>query len=166
MALNESLLKELKIEAAASRKMLERIPEDKYDWKPHEKSMSMGSLAAHIAENLDWAALIVNTDDFNFETSGYKSPKVKTKTELLNLFDDGLNKAVESLKNADDKKLHGHWIMRSNEKVFIDSPRMEVLRSFFFSHSAHHRGQLSVYMRMNDILLPQVYGPTADDTNF
>lgn len=166
MALNESLLKELQGEAAATRKMLERIPEDKYGWKPHEKSMTMGNLAAHLAENLGWAALIIDTDDFNFESSGYKPPEIKTKEELLKMFDDGLSKAVASFKNADDKRLNGNWIMRSNDKVYIDSPRTEVLRSFFFSHSAHHRGQLSVYMRINDIPLPQIYGPTADDKSF
>jgi len=165
MSIKENLLKELQIEAKSTRKMLERIPDDKFNWKPHEKSMSMGALAAHIAENIGWISYIIDTDDYNFESSGYKQPDVNSNKQLLELFEEGLKKAEESLKNSDDKRLLGNWIMRSNEKIFIDLPRKEVLRNFFFSHTAHHRGQLSVYMRLNDIPLPTVYGPTADEAS-
>lgn len=163
MSLKESLLKEMQNEAAATRKMLERIPDDKFGWKPHEKSMTMGTLAGHIAENLAWASVIIDTDDYNFETSGYKPPEVKSSKDLLKMFDEGLSKATESFKKTDDKKLLEHWIMRGNNTVYVDLPRVDALRMFLYSHTAHHRGQLSVYMRINDIPLSSVYGPTADE---
>ncbi len=166
MPLNESFITELQMEAASSRKMIERVPEKSFDWKPHEKSMTLGRLAYHISENPQWVSAIVNKDEIDFAANDYVPKEAKTSAELLKVFDESIAGAVECLKNASDEKLMGNWTMRNGEQIFFTLPKIAVLRSFILSHSIHHRGQLSVYLRMLDVPLPQIYGPTADETNF
>lgn len=164
MSLNEPLIAELQQESASTRKMLERIPKDKLNWKPHEKSMSLGNLAAHIAEIPNWVSATVDLDELDFANMDYTPPVAESGEQLVNMFDKNLSKAIECLKNADDKKLLGTWKMRKGDKVYFELPKLAVLRSFVLSHSIHHRAQLSVYLRINDIPLPQIYGPTADES--
>ena len=163
MSLNESLLQELQQEAQSTRKMLERVPDDKFGWKPHEKSMTLGQLAAHIADIPNWVPVTVDQDELDFNSKDYVPPKADSSKELVKMFDEAMAKAVECLKKADDKTLMGNWKMRSGDTVYFEMPKLAVLRMFVFSHNSHHRGQLSVYLRINDVPLPQVYGPTADE---
>lgn len=163
MALYEPLLNELLFEANSTRKMLELVPEDKFSWKPHEKSMTMGQLASHLAEMPHYAYVTVEQDVLDFATSDYKPKAAATNAELLQIFDDNLAKATQSLKNASDERLLANWKMQAGEEVYMDMPRTHVLRGFVLNHNVHHRGQLSVYLRLNDIALPSVYGPTADE---
>lgn len=166
MPLNESILAELQMEAAGTRKMIERVPEKSFDWKPHDKSMTLGRLAYHICENPQWVSVTVDKDEIDFAANDYVPKEAKTTAELLKVFDDSLAEAVECLKNASDEKLMGNWTMRNGETVYFTMPKTAVLRSFVLNHIIHHRGQLSVYLRMLDVPLPQIYGPTADETNF
>lgn len=166
MALNESLIAELKQEAANTRKMLERATEKSFAWKPHEKSMTLGGLAQHLAEIPMWVGVSVDQDELDFAKSDYKPKTATTTEELLKTFDENLENAVKSLKNASDEKLMGTWTMRNGEKIYFTMPKTAVVRYFVLNHSIHHRGQLSVYLRLLDVPLPQIYGPTADDSNF
>lgn len=166
MPLNESLIAELQMEAAGTRKMIERVPEKSFGWKPHDKSMTLGRLAYHIAENPQWVSVTVDKDEIDFAAKDYVEKEAKTTAELLKVFDESLAEAVECLKNASDEKLMGNWTMRNGEQVYFTMPKIAVLRSFVLNHIVHHRGQLSVYLRMLDVPLPQIYGPTADETNF
>lgn len=164
MPLNEALIAELQMEAASTRKMLERVPEESSSWKPHEKSMTLGRLAQHLAEIPMWVSVTVDQDELDFAKEKYESKESTTNELLLKTFDENLSSALECLKNASDEKLMGNWTMRSGETVYFSMPKISVLRSFVLSHLIHHRGQLSVYLRMLDVPLPQVYGPTADET--
>ncbi len=163
MSLNDTLLGELQYEAVATRKCLERIPEDKYDWKPHEKSMAMGKLAAHIAEMVGWVKDTVEKPEINFAAMDYKPFEPQTTAGLVDFFDKNLSAATESLKDVSDEVLMQNWKMRDGEKVYFEMPRVAVLRGFVFKHLVHHRGQLSVYLRLNDIPVPEIYGPSADE---
>ncbi|MBK8550452.1 MAG: DinB family protein [Ignavibacteria bacterium] len=163
MPLNESLIAELQQEAASTRKMLERVPEKSFSWKPHEKSMALGQLSHHLAEIPDWVSASVEQDELDFATFNYVPIEETTTEALVKVFDEKVKKAVECLKNASDEKLSGNWTMRNGEKVYFTMPKTAVIRYFVLNHAVHHRGQLSVYMRMLDVPLPSVYGPTADE---
>lgn len=164
MPLNEALIAELQMEAASTRKMLERVPEESGSWKPHEKSMTLGRLSQHLAEIPMWVSVTVDQDELDFAKEKYEAKESTTNELLLRTFDENLANAIECLKNASDEKLIGNWTMRSGETVYFSMPKISVLRGFVLSHLIHHRGQLSVYLRMLDVPLPQVYGPTADET--
>ena len=163
MPINESFLGELQHEAKLTRTMLERIPEEKFSWKPHEKSMSLGQLSSHIAEIPGWTVTTIDDDELDFAKLDYKPVELKSREQLLKMFDDNIAKAVESLKKANDETLMGNWKMRSGDQIFFDMPRTQVLRGFILNHGIHHRGQLSVFLRLNNVPLPQIYGPTADE---
>jgi len=165
MSLNESILGELQYETKVTRSMLERVPEDKLTWKPHEKSMSLGQLSSHIAEIPGWTVTTIEDEELDFAKSNYKPIEITSRAQLLKMFDDNVVKAVDSLKKATDETLMANWKMRSGEKIFFDMPRTQVLRGFILNHGVHHRGQLSVYLRLNNVSLPPVYGPTADEGN-
>jgi uncharacterized damage-inducible protein DinB len=166
MGMNEALLAELKQEAAATRKILERVPLEKSDWKPHEKSMSLGRLASHVAELPGWVSVTLDTDELDWSKFDYKPQIAKSTEELLKILDDNVAKAEASLKNADDKKFFENWTMRNGEQLFFTLPKAAVLRTSAYSHMYHHRGQLSVYLRLLDVPLPGIYGPTADENMF
>lgn len=166
MPLNEPIIAELQMEAANTRKMIERVPEKSFGWKPHDKSMTLGRLAYHICENPEWVNVTVDKDEIDFAAKEYVQKEAKSTEELLKVFDASLAEAVECLKNASDEKLLGNWTMRNGEQVYFTMPKLAVLRSFVLNHIIHHRGQLSVYLRMLDIPLPQIYGPTADENAF
>ena len=165
MSLNESILGELQYETKVTRTMLERVPEDKLTWKPHEKSMSLGQLSSHIAEIPGWTVTTIEDEELDFAKSNYKPVEITSRAQLLKMFDDNVVKAVDSLKKATDETLMANWKMRSGAQIFFDMPRTQVLRGFILNHGVHHRGQLSVYLRLNNVSLPPVYGPTADEGN-
>ena len=165
MGINETFIAELQQETAATKKLLERVPLDKADWKPHEKSMALGRLATHVAELLGWTSMTLDHDELDFATMDYKPVVAKNTAELLKILDDNVNKGLESLKNAPDERFAENWTMRNGEQVYFTLPKAAVLRSFTFNHHYHHRAQLGVYLRMLDIPLPGIYGPTADEQN-
>lgn len=163
MSLIDSLIAELQQEAVATRKMLERVPEDKLTWTPHDKSMKLGRLASHVAENPFWIFSIVDEDELDFAKSKYETADEPTIKGLLKLNDDMLSKAIESLKNTSDEELTKDWTMRNGEQVYMKLPKIDALRMFGFSHFIHHRAQLGVYLRLLDVAVPSVYGPSADE---
>jgi uncharacterized damage-inducible protein DinB len=169
MKLAEMFLAELEREAASTRRTLERVPEGRNDWKPHEKSMPMGYLAALVARMPSWVAMIVNQDELDMAPQGgskFKPQEVTTNKELLELFDKSLAEGKEALKNTTDEHLMKPWRFLVAGKVVSENPRHIQLRDAVFSHLAHHRGQLTVYLRLNSAPVPSIYGPTADEPGF
>jgi uncharacterized damage-inducible protein DinB len=163
MTLSAPFIAELQQEAKTTRKVLERIPESAFGWKPHEKSMAMLRLATHVAEMTGWIKDTVEKPGIDFATMDYKPFEPKTTSELVDFFDRRVAESTESLKNTSDEAMMQNWTMRNGETVYIDLPRVQVLRGMVFNHIVHHRGQLSVYLRLNEIPVPELYGPSADE---
>jgi uncharacterized damage-inducible protein DinB len=163
MSLCEPLAAELQREAATTRRMLERVPEDKFGWKPHEKSMPLGRLAGHVAELPTLIAPALTQDELDFAVGSFQPFSPTSVAELLERFDGNVAAAAGLLKNQTDERMHETWRLRSREQVFFESPRTVVIRSMVLNHIVHHRGQLSVYLRLLGVPLPSVYGPTADE---
>ena len=163
MPLNEAFIAELEQEAKATRRLLERVPLDKSDWKPHDKSMSLGRLASHVAEIPGWVSVTLDADELDFSKMDYKPVIASSNKELLEIFEKNYKKALESLKRAKDEEFMKNWTLRNGETVYMTLPKAAVLRSFAYSHQIRHRGQLTVYMRLNNVALPGIYGPTADE---
>ncbi len=163
MPANTALLAELKHEASNTRKMIERVPTDKLGWQPHEKSMKLGRLITHIAELPYWVARVIEADEFDIATSVF-NPEGKESTEaILKLFDEKLAEAVTVLESASDDNLEALWTLRRGEQIMFQLPRKVCLRNIAFNHLYHHRGQLSVYLRLLDVPVPGIYGPSADE---
>lgn len=161
--ISESLIAELKQEAIATRKMLELVPLEKSDWKPHEKSMSLGRLTSHVAELPTWISYTADQDELDFKKIDYKPFVPESNSDLLSFFDKNVENAVKSLENCSDEDMKKNWTLRSGEQIFFTLPKVGVMRSMNMNHMIHHRGQLSVYLRLLNIALPGVYGPTADN---
>ena len=162
MAINEGLIGELEMEAATTRKVLERIPAEIFDWKPHEKSMTMGRLATHVADMFGWYIPALEADELDF-AAGYNEPKAENAEDLTAILDKNVAAATESLRKTDDETLRKMWKLRDGENVFFEVPKVQVLRGMVMNHIIHHRGQLSVYLRLNSIPVPPIYGPSADE---
>ncbi|HSQ44103.1 MAG TPA: DinB family protein [Ginsengibacter sp.] len=163
MPANDALLAELKHEAANSRKMIERIPSDKLEWRPHEKSMTIGRLATHIASIPIWFDRIISADEFDFATANLSSETPGNTEAILELFDKRLEAAVKILESASDETLNALFTLRRGDHIFFQLPKKVTLRNFSYNHLYHHRGQLSVYLRMLDVPVPGMYGPSADE---
>jgi len=157
-----SLIAELEHEGAVTRKILERCPPDKFDWKPHEKSMTMGRLASHVAEMHSWTVNTVQDPELDFAKFDYKPFEPKT-TDLVQHFEKSFNGAIEALKGASDDIWFEPWSLKNGDQVYFTMPKVVVMRSMVLNHIVHHRGQLSVYLRENDIPVPAMYGPSADE---
>jgi len=163
MTHNERLLAELKQEAAATRKLLERVPMDKADYKPHEKSMTLGRLATHVAEISDWWKECFINDELDFAKGDF-TPKVYTTTEeLVALHDQLVANGIKILTETPEAEFEKLWSMRQGEMIFFTLPKHEVVRTWCMNHLYHHRAQLGVYLRMLDVPLPSMYGPSADE---
>ena len=158
-----ALVAELEQEAKVTRTCLERVPADKFDWKPHEKSMAFGALAGHIAEMIGWTQGIMEHPELDFSKMDYKPFEPKSTEDLVEFFDKNAREAIETLKNSSDERFMETWTMKNADKVYFTLPKIAVMRSFVLSHIIHHRGQLSVYLRLNDISVPSIYGPSADE---
>lgn len=154
---------ELQQESATTRKILERIPAETFDYKPHEKSMSMVRLASHIAEMIAWVGATINADELDFATMDYKPFEPQSTAELVEYHDKNLAEAIEVLSATSDETMFENWTMRNGEQIYMTLPKIQVLRAFVYNHIFHHRGQLSVYLRLNDIPVPAMYGPSADE---
>lgn len=163
ITLGQTLAAELKQEGVSTRKLLERFPEGKAEWQPHEKSMTLGRLAGHVAELPMWVSVAVNQEELDFATSDHKPAHLTTAAELVELFDKNLNEALESLQSVEDEILMQNWRLRNGEQIYFEMPKIAVIRSMALNHLYHHRGQLSVYLRLNDVPLPGIYGPSADE---
>jgi uncharacterized damage-inducible protein DinB len=162
MTIAQQMLAELQQEGIATRKILSQVPADKKDWKPHEKSMALGSLANHVAEIYGWPKETILMDELDLSKIDF-APKLFDNTEeLLAKFDKCLAKATEILAAASDEDLAKPWIMRNGELIYFTMPKAQVMRTWVLNHSVHHRAQLGVYLRLLGIALPGTYGPTAD----
>lgn len=161
--LGNALIAELEQEAKVTRSVLERIPADKFDWKPHDKSMTFGRLASHVAEMFGWTPATLQHAELDFSKMDYKPFEPKTTSELVEFLDKHVAEAVETLRNSTDETFMENWTMRNGEQVYFTMPKAAVMRSFVMNHIVHHRGQLSVYLRLNDIPVPSIYGPSADE---
>lgn len=161
--LASAFLAELENEAKVTRNCLERVPADKFDWKPHEKSMTMGRLASHCAEMWGWTKSTLRSDVLDFATMDYTPFEPKTTEDLLAFFDDHVAAAKAVLAETSDETFMTNWTMRNGEQVYFTMPKVAVMRTFVLNHIIHHRGQLSVYLRLNDIPVPSIYGPSADE---
>jgi uncharacterized damage-inducible protein DinB len=162
-SINDAFIGELQHEAATTRTVLERIPEDKFEWQPHEKSMTFGRLAVHVAEMFSWIQTTMTTPELDFAENEFTPFEPKTNAELLEYFDKCITDATEALENSADEAFMEDWTMKNGEEVYFTMPKIAVLRTFCMNHIYHHRGQLSVYLRLNDIPVPQIYGPSADE---
>ncbi len=158
----EATLAEISQEAATTRRLLERVPAQHLAWKPHEKSMAMGRLATHIAEIPGWVSTILDQDGFDIGASTYTPPTIGSVAEVLEMFDRNVAMAEAAIRRQTLDRLSATWRMTRQGQVIIEMPRMGVIRSLLLNHLIHHRGQLSVYLRLKDVPLPSIYGPTAD----
>jgi len=161
MPINEGFVKEVEQESVATRKMLERVPAELFDWKPHEKSMTMKRLAGLVADMFGWLAFMIDADELDF-AKGYDQPDPKTTRDLVAFFDKRYAEGMNSLKNADDSVFSQNWTLRNGEDIYVVNSKLDVVRQNI-NHMIHHRGQLSVYLRLNDIAVPPIYGPSADE---
>lgn len=163
MTIGQRYAAELEHEAVATRKMLERVPDDSFDWQPHAKSMRLGQLASHVADVPNWIRPTVTMDELDFDQNSFQPKEMRNAADLVNYFDQSLSDALEVLRSADDEEMTKKWRLRSGDKIFFEMPRVQVLRSMVMNHLIHHRGQLSVYLRLKDVSLPGAYGPSADE---
>lgn len=164
MDLNQGFIAEIKIEAANTRKILERVPLDKSDFKPHEKSMSLGRLASHIAEMFGWIVTASKQDELDFSKADFKPFIANSTKDLTDLLDKNATEAIAALESMTNEDFGKMWSLRSGAQVYFTMPKAAVIRSFALSHIYHHRGQLSVYLRLCDVPVPGMYGPSKDDS--
>ena len=169
MALSAALLPELDHEMANTRKTLERVPDGKFSWKPHEKSSAMGALAGHLANIPSWLTFTLKGDSLDLAPGGKQMeppPVPKNSKELLAEFDKNVKDGRAALAAASDAELMKPWSLLNNGKTMMTLPKVAVLRSFIMNHLIHHRAQLGVYLRLNNIPVPAIYGPSADEDSF
>lgn len=161
MSIIQMLLKEMEMEAETTRKMLSVVPDDKYDWQPHKKSMTIRSLATHIAELPTWVTMVLHTSELDFATAPYTPEMINNTAELLAYFEKSFEDGKTNLSNANEAQLADQWVMRNGEAIYFKASKGEVIRHSF-SQIVHHRAQLGVYLRLLDIPIPGSYGPSAD----
>jgi uncharacterized damage-inducible protein DinB len=167
--MTDLFLADLEREAASTRRALERVPEGRDDWKPHEKSMPLGYLATLVATLPGWIDMMVNQDQIDMrpkDGSTYKPKELKTTSERLAALDESVAKARKALENTTDEHLLTTWKFLVNGQVASENPRHIMIRDAVFSHLAHHRGQLTVYLRLNGAAVPAIFGPSADEGRF
>lgn len=164
MPINELLLTEYDQEMANTRKALERVPTDKWDWKPHPKSGSLGWMASHIATLPHFAVTTVKTSEFEIE--GSVRPKVDSPSDLLRVFDEQRQKGRDAIASISDEQLRETWTLKWKGKTLFSLPKYNVIRVMCFNHIIHHRAQLTMYLRTLDVAVPALYGPSADEQTF
>ena len=165
MSIAENLLPEYDHELATTRRVLERVPEAEFAWKPHPKSMTMGELAGHVANIPFWLSATLNAPIYDLLAGGpevRREPPVSRET-LLAGFDEKVRNARNSLAKSTDAEMLARWTLKHGEQEVFSMPRVAAVRSFVMNHLIHHRGQLTVYLRLKDVPLPPIYGPTADE---
>lgn len=169
MKLSDTILPEFDREMANTRKTIERVPDDKLDWKPHEKSMTLRSLTTHLATLPHWAVFTITDDSFDLappDAPPRKATPVNSTQEAVETFDKNIVAAREAISGASDEQLLGQWTLLNGGKTIFTMPRIAVIRNVVMNHNIHHRAQLGVYLRLNDIAVPSIYGPSADEGAF
>ncbi len=161
MEIGKYLLDEWVEESASTKKMLERIPEDRFQWKPHDKSRSLGELAQHVAAMTSWFIPVFESD--SFDPMQHKQPTLANKADMLKLFDDGSAELTKRLKSTPEDEYDKQWNCVMNGNVVATMSKAMALRGWLFDHMIHHRAQLSVYLRLLDVPVPGMYGPSADE---
>jgi uncharacterized damage-inducible protein DinB len=165
MAIRELLLPEFDQEMKNTRRLLERVPEDKFAYKPHEKSMTLGRLASHVAELPGWAKHAIELEGLDI-TPGQQPTSAQSRQELLAMFDKNVAEARELLMRVTDDDLQKTWTLKFGGNTIFSMPRYMVLRTSAIDHLIHHRAQLGVYLRLNEVEIPGMYGPSADEMKF
>lgn len=163
MAIKDALLPEFDHETGTTRRLLERVPDDKLAWRPHQKSMTLGRLAMHVAEIFGWGPPTLTQPGMDFSPAAYVPREPRTRAEILSVFDENVSATRKLLENVSDGELMAPWTLKADGKPIFSMPRAGVVRSLMMNHLIHHRGQLSVYLRQNDVPLPSIYGPSADE---
>ena len=164
MKLADSIVAELDNEAQTTKRLLERLPDEKLSWKPHAKSFSLGQLALHIAAVPGSIAAAVTKD--TMEAPDFAQAEAKSRNEVIETFTKSMSAAMTTVKAMDDARLNSTWSLTKNGKTILSMPRVAVVRNIMMNHIYHHRGQLSVYLRMLEVPLPSIYGPSADENPF
>ena len=163
MAIKDALLPEYDHEMATTRRLLDRVPEAEFDWKPHDKSMTLRQLAGHLANIPTWCSAVLDAPQFDLATADRRPRHPASRTALVEEFDTKVAAARASLAACTDAELLSPWTLRQGSHEIFTLPRISAIRSFVMNHSIHHRGQLSVYLRLKNVPLPSMYGPTADE---
>lgn len=169
MPITKTILPEFDHEMATTRRVLERIVDDKFDWRPHEKSMTLGELATHLSSIPSWTAMTFAQDNLDIAPPGapeYREDAKTSRADVLEAFDKNVASARAALESATDDNWQGKWSLLNRAKPIFTLPRTAVMRGFILSHSIHHRAQLAVYLRLLDIPVPSIYGPSADEGSF
>jgi uncharacterized damage-inducible protein DinB len=151
-------------EAQTTRKHLERLPDDKFDWRPHQKSYTAVQLASHIVECLGWGEPVFKQKEIDFDFATYKPYQASSKDELLKTFEENVKSCQQAMADANDAILEQPWQLKVNGKTWFEKPKEAVFRDFVLSHVIHHRGQYSVYLRLLEVPVPGSYGPSADES--
>jgi len=160
------MAQELQQQAISARKVLERIPENKFDWTPHAKSMTFQKLASHVAESVGWAGFVLSSEGMDVapvDGPAFETYTANSTAELLATFDKNLVSALEALNGVSDATLMETWTMKKAGEVMFAMPKLAVMRSFILDHLVHHRAQLGLYLRLNEIAVPSMLGPSADE---
>jgi uncharacterized damage-inducible protein DinB len=165
MPLTDALVPEFDHEMATTRRVLERVPEEQFAWKPHEKSMTLGQLSSHLANIPFWCTATLRDTFLDLDTiaDGARPNAPESRQALLDEFNKKVAAARTLLARSTDAELMAPWTLKKGDEEFFTMPRVMVLRSFVLNHSIHHRGQLSVYLRLHNVPIPPIYGPTADE---
>jgi uncharacterized damage-inducible protein DinB len=166
MSIKEIGFNDLPMELAKTRKTLECVPDDKLGWKPHEKSFSLGHLASHMANLCEWGVMILGTDELDLSQPFPERADPTSTAQILEAFDEKTSAWVKAMDEATDEQMMGSWTLRMGDQVLTEFPRATNLRSFVVSHLIHHRAQLGVYLRLLDLPVPAIYGPSADENPF
>jgi uncharacterized damage-inducible protein DinB len=162
MSIGQTLLSEFDVEMANTRKVLDRVPLEKADWKPHPKSGSLGWLAGHVANLPEWVTFTLNSSELDL-ASAPRNRAPESKRELLDTFERKAKEARAAIENAKDSQWAAGWSLKRGGQTLFTMPRTAVVRSFALNHLLHHRGQLTVYLRLIDVPVPGLYGPSADE---
>ncbi len=164
--ITDPMLNEFRQEVTTTKRIIERVPEDKLSWKPHAKSMTLGQLAWHIASVPGSVARILQQDSFDVSQGNFVPPQPKSKQEVLTAFEQSVLDAEQCLQRMTDDRARENWRLLRGERELMNLPRVGFARSIMLNHWYHHRGQLSVYLRLLDVPLPVIYGPSADENPF
>ena len=165
MTLLKIFSEDLESEAAITKKMLERIPDDKFGWQPHPKSMTIKRLATHISDLPNWIAMALTTDELDFQNNNWEEPDVNTTAELLANLEKAVANGENALTNGKEEILDEPWVLRSGDQIYLTTKKREMIRTSL-NQITHHRAQLGVFLRLLDIPIPGSYGPSADENGF